>query len=827
MNLVRRRRALVVGLVILVTLLVGGRWIAVETAERAWAATVARGEVYLSMRDLARLVHGLVLLGAIVWGTANLYYVYSSIGSVQLPRRLGDLEIVEAVPQRVLLGATLASGIAYGLLLTFGTGDWWLEALLASQPPHFGLSDPVLRRDLGYYVGVLPWAVTWKNFALLATTTGTLIVALLYVGIGSLRFTPWHPVASPHARVHLGVLLALIALAIARAAFLDPAETVAGLHAGSDGGGLPLRIAGAQVVTALAVLTALATLVWGMREQPRVLVGSWATLLLVALLVYAVAPTLTRHPQAADRARPRFEARALAAGWRVGGPQGFPTVAAALGTLPIWDVNRVAAVARTTPLWPARAPTAGGALMPPGHGSLAARRRSWLVVPAPAASAVGGEPSGGAAEEGSAITAWADLHRGRFARAGRPVVGVETDSSVELRYATTRDSVYWFGAHFRDFALARPDNWPGLRSNGVPLTGWWRRTAFAWILQSPELVRADAGGLLLLWRRDARERLTQLAPFANFDDALPLLVDGDLWWVCYGYLMGPPEHAANLPGWEAPLRYLHAGIVGLVNGASGDTRLFVASAADSLASAWARLLAPLIRPADSLPAAFRDQLPFPRSAFRAAVHQVVHADADSAGWRPRPREPYELVAPPPTTDSDSTPRLWLAQAFDTGSPGVFAGLLAGTVSPAGPVLCLWTAAAPVRLPTELLGSPETAPGVMRLWAAEGKLLTEQGLFLEPAVSNAPKRLARAYVTWGERDAEGSTPAAALLALLESHAAPPADTSLAARIEIARRLAAEADSALAAGDLETFGRLYAEMKQLLGVGGKLAPNRRRR
>jgi len=51
----------------------------------------------------------------------------------------------------------------------------------------------------------------------------------------------------------------------------------------------------------------------------------------------------------------------------------------------------------------------------------------------------------------------------------------------------------------------------------------------------------------------------------------------------------------------------------------------------------------------------------------------------------------------------------------------------------------------------------------------------------------------------------------------------ADTSLASRWEAARRLAARADAALAAGDLEAFGRYYAELQQLLGVGRrKLAP-----
>src|SRR5439155_1623346 len=84
----------------------------VERAAQPWAASVPGGQVYVVGHDVARLVSGLILLLAVAWGTGNVFFVYRAIGSVQLPRRLGDLEIVEAVPQRVLLGGTLASGLA-------------------------------------------------------------------------------------------------------------------------------------------------------------------------------------------------------------------------------------------------------------------------------------------------------------------------------------------------------------------------------------------------------------------------------------------------------------------------------------------------------------------------------------------------------------------------------------------------------------------------------------------------------------------------------------------------------------------------------------------
>jgi len=822
-NAARRRRALLFGLTILAALLVGGRWLAVETAEHAWAATIARGNVYLAARDLARLTRGIVLIVAITWGTANLYYVYRAIGSVQLPRRLGDLEIVEAVPQRVLLAGTLACGLLYGLVLSLGTRDWWLQALLASRPPSFGIADPVLHRDMGYYLGALPWAVTCKNFALLATSTAALLVALLYIGIGSLRFRGWRPEASAHARAHLGLVLALLALTLVRAAVLDPAEAVAGLRGTLDRSVLEARIPGARVIAVLSSVTVLATLVWGVRERPVLLVATWGTLLLGALTVYGVVPGLLSSASGDDRARERFEQMAFGADWITQPPSTFPALAATVNALPVWDADRVATVVRRTRLWGSRAPAAGTSLLPPKSGD---GRASWLVVPGPDGTASRGD--GSAAPGGPE---WAELHRGRYARAGPPLAASETDTGLAVSPVATRDSGVWFGPGFHDFAVAAPDTWPVLRAGGIPLAGWWPRTALVWTLQNLELVRGQTDGLVLLWRRDVAERLTRLAPFATFDHPTPVVADSALWWISYGYLASrtaPLARPLPIPGGDQAVRYLRTGLVGVVNAASGDTRLYLAPGADSLAIAWARLLTPLIRPRDSLPAALREQLPFPRSAFRIAASQLVRSRKDSSVWRPRSRAPYELPAP---TDRPGAARLWMAQAFDSGAAHYFAALLAGTMSPTGPRLHLWMPAGALRLPRELLGSPETAPGVMRFWLAEGTLLTEQALFVEPATDATPRGVSKVFLTWGDRASDGPTPASAVRNLVTPDAhgthGVSTDTTLAARWEFARHLAEEADSAAAAGDLEAFGRFYTELKRLLGVHAKPTPGRERR
>ena len=821
------RNTLLVALAGAALVLVGGRWLAVETAERAWAASIAEGDVYLRARDLARLMHGLALLLAVAWGTANLYYVYRAIGSVQLPRRLGDLEIVEAVPQPVLLGATVAAGLLFGVLLALGTGHWWLRALLAFRPPHFGVVDPVLQRDLGYYVGELPWAVTTQHFAVLATTMAVLLVGLLYVGIGSLRWSGWGPVASPHARGHLALVLALLALALTRGATLDPAETVAGLHGSVTAAVIAARSTGARFVGALGVVATLASLAWGLRDTARALVVAWGAFIVAMLAAYLVGPGIARggppRPDATDARRDTLEQAAFGAAWREEAPpRGFSTLAAAVTTLPLWDAERVAAVARRASAWSSGAPVAGLALALPRPGDA---RAVWLVVPAPLDGGRTGVVADTARDAGAAEAAgWTGLHRGPLARTGRALTAVEADSGLAVSPVSTRDSGFWFGPGFREFAVAAPDSWPDLRPAGVPLLGWWRRAALAWVLQSPELARGRTDALSLLWRREVTDRLDRLAPFASFEAPTPVVADGNLWWVSYGYLGGdafPLVRSVTSPATGAPVRYLRAGFVGVVAAASGDTRLYLAPGADSLASTWARLFAPLVRVLDSLPPDLRRQLVYPREAFRVAVDLTLRASGDSGAWHPDPRDPYDIVAP---AGPDGTLSRWLAQGFAAGSPAHRAALLAGTMAPAGPELRLWKTRAPAPLPGDLVGSPETAPGVLRLWNAEGTLLTEQSLFDQPA-TGAPRAVTQVYLTWGDRESQGRTAALALRNLVTSGPrATLADTSLAARWEVARHLAAQADSALRAGDLEAFGRLDAELRRLLESGRKVAPAR---
>jgi hypothetical protein len=126
----------------------------------------------------------------------------------------------------------------------------------------------------------------------------------------------------------------------------------------------------------------------------------------------------------------------------------------------------------------------------------------------------------------------------------------------------------------------------------------------------------------------------------------------------------------------------------------------------------------------------------------------------------------------------------------------------------------WRPDAPARLPTPVLGSPQVRAGPERLWVVSGAPFALQAQFDD--TPDHPPRLRRAWAAWGDRTGEGPTPQVALRNLLAAgdREAPSAEVW-----EEVRRILAQADSALAVGDLERFGRLYSTLKQKLAPPGK--------
>src|SRR5918995_5077509 len=139
--------------------------------------------------------------------------------SPQAPvRQLGGIELPDASR---IIGIAI---VAVAVLLALGSGAaWsgnWETVLLFLNAGDWGVRDPTLGRDIGYYVFDLPF---WRFLLGWASTT-LIIVGVLTLGAYAARALRWQFHLSAPVRAHLSVIGALLLAVIAAGYQLDIAE---------------------------------------------------------------------------------------------------------------------------------------------------------------------------------------------------------------------------------------------------------------------------------------------------------------------------------------------------------------------------------------------------------------------------------------------------------------------------------------------------------------------------------------------------------------------------------------------------------------------------
>src|SRR3970282_2718569 len=114
------------------------------------------------------------------------------------------------------------------VLRSHRASGWWCAFALLGSRASVELVDPVLHRDLTYYLFRLPWERTMHGF--LATLSAVLLVVTgaLYTLVGAIRVVERRLVVADWARTHVAGLLVVFALTLAAGLRVDPAGDVAG-----------------------------------------------------------------------------------------------------------------------------------------------------------------------------------------------------------------------------------------------------------------------------------------------------------------------------------------------------------------------------------------------------------------------------------------------------------------------------------------------------------------------------------------------------------------------------------------------------------------------
>ena len=219
----RARRRIVAGIVAGAAVLLIGRLLAVVYAEYAWYGSLGASALWKERAYDSTVIHVISATFAGLFALINLFAIRRSIVSLAFPRRLGNVEFGEAVPQRHLDQISFVIAACVAAIMTFAVPQWQSLAMVRTGV-RFGESDPFFQMDMSFYTGWLPLETevyTWA-LALLVIVGG--VVVGLYALTPSLR---WHRGSfhvSVRVRRHLSILSSLFLLTMAWSYRLDGYE---------------------------------------------------------------------------------------------------------------------------------------------------------------------------------------------------------------------------------------------------------------------------------------------------------------------------------------------------------------------------------------------------------------------------------------------------------------------------------------------------------------------------------------------------------------------------------------------------------------------------
>jgi uncharacterized membrane protein (UPF0182 family) len=572
------RRWLAILVVALALALIVGRWTSTIYADWQWYAALGALPVYRS--SLAHIFAWRVGAGALAFGFAflNLYALRRSIVSLVLPRRMGNIEIGEAVSPRLLLIFVTISAAIIGVLLSGPTGDWTTFALARIAEP-FRDMDPYLDRDLSFVMAWLPFEFDLYDWVGRVLVIVTLLIIVLYALTPSLRLRRGGVYVSAWCRRHLASLAALGILLLAWRWRLDALTiTATGTDPAATFGVYEHRVAMPLLgwLAGLTAVLAFAVFWGGWHGYARVTAVAGLVACLGGPLVNATLPRLTERErttaQRTDEERPFASTRRLFTRRAFGVDEielttsragVFDRSAANLGAIPVWDP---AALARTV------APAASSDL----RGGIA-----WNAAPGGLrAAAVMGQAAGSRSWTATTFDATAADERGRALPSLPDQVGV----SSMLAWS---DLLVYPGAT----TIAIVDDTSG-HLPAPSFSTLAERVAHSWSLRSPGLVSSEAPPVRprIVFRRDAAERVAAMAPFFVMGGTVTPLLRGDsLYWVAELFSTSrfyPLSERLMFAGAFRP--YAHHAATAFVHAATGKVTLIATARPDGITRTWMR-----------------------------------------------------------------------------------------------------------------------------------------------------------------------------------------------------------------------------------------------
>lgn len=664
-----------VGIIVLILSL---RGIASFYTDYLWFDSIGQTQVW-SYVLLAKIIMALIGVGvffALLWASLTI-----ADRIAPDPRPAGPEEEVLArwhkfagkSGKRRMLVRTLIS-LFFALVVGIGASSRWQEWLLFINRKDFGVKDPQFNLDIGFYVFQLPFlkfVVDWLFTAFLIVFFVTMVVH--YVN-GGIRFQTAKQRVLPAVKVHLSVLLGILALVRAGDYWLDRYSLTTSSRGVVDGVSYTDANARLPVLYLLIVIAFLAFCLfiyniwrkgWAL---PVIAVGLWAFVSIVMGNIYPfivqrfqVEPAESTREQELMEHNIAFTRQAISLDgvetrlFETGEPLEYDDIQASrdnIDAIPLLDpevlpqtfenlegergfyrfprtldVDRyevdgdvVPVVLGTRQLNPDRLPTNTW------EASRLTYTHGYGLALAPANTVEDGLPDfvvGGLSVERNELGLALDEPRVYFAEDLGGYAIVNTDRQ-EVDEAQAGSAIGLDEDELESYSYEG--------SGGVEIGGWWRKAAFALRFGDIDplisnFVRDDSR---VLYVRDVRERVEKLAPFLHFDsDPYAVISQGRIKYVLDAYTTTkfyPFAQGADIEqlpadsGLRHDFNYVRNSVKAVVDSFDGSVTLYQIDPDDPIINAYRSAFPDLLVDKSQMPADLLDHIRYPSDLFRVQTN---------------------------------------------------------------------------------------------------------------------------------------------------------------------------------------------------------------
>jgi hypothetical protein len=621
------------------------------------------------------------------------------------------LVIGEQPLKLAVLGLAALLSVAMGL----AASGRWLTWLLYLKGGSFGVEDPILSRDVGFYVFELPLLEALHQLLM-----GVLVLTLVGSGAlhglgGGLRLVPESGlVVSRTARRQLSLLGAALMACLGFGAWLDRAGLLlspVGVIHGASAADVEARLPALGLLIVAAAAGAL-LLTWNAFSRGRwMAVGAVGGYLLVALAGNGYAAALQRFviaPNELVRETPYIVYNIAATRKAFGLDRVEERDLSGDEALTREDIERNAATIRNVRLWDHQPllDTFGqiqeirtyydfvsvdndryvidGAyrqimLSARELNSTSLPNRTWINERLSFTHGYGLTlgPVNEVTEEGLPLLFIKDL---------------PPQSSVDLKveqpslyYGELSNDYVFVGSAAREFHYPQGEDnvfaaYEG--SGGVPLDSLLKKALFALRFGSLKILLSQDIGreTRVMFHRRVQERVAEIAPFLLYDsDPYLVISEGRLFWIQDAYTASS-RYPYSTPS-RGQVNYIRNSVKVVVDAYNGTTTFYRADPEDPIATALSQVFPDLLRPLDELPAELKRHLRYPEDIFgiQAEVFTTYHMTNPEVFYnkedqwqipaieergRPTPMEPYYTIMKLPGEEGEEfiqmlpfTPRL--------------------------------------------------------------------------------------------------------------------------------------------------------------------------